>query len=183
MLAKAEELSKPTTLPGGKIPRTVATRDQLAAIVGRGLRTIAAWKAKGMPGVEGRYDVGACVSWAFLQGLLKFEKTTDDDELKNESPKNRLDRLKGDEKEIDVARLQAAIVDVDPARRMVTRLIHEAKALLDQLVDRIPAEMPTEISPEIRHRIRGIVQEILDDAYSVLSQMDRLTEDENPDEV
>ena len=65
---------------------------------------------------------------------------------------------------------------------MVARLILEAKALLDQLVDRIPAELPHEILSDTRGRVREIVQTTLDDAYSVLAQMDRLTDEENPDE-
>lgn len=164
-----------------KIEQKVASRDELALIVGRSLRTIGTWLGRGMPGKDGNYDVGACVAWAFLEGLLKFERTTDVPE--DESPHDRLERLKGDEKEIDVARLQQQIIDVEPVRRMVTRLILEAKALLDQLADRIPAELPQEISAETRQRVREIVQATLDDCYSVLSQMDRLTdeEDETPE--
>jgi hypothetical protein len=113
-----------------------------------------------------------------MEGLLQFARTTDIPE--DESPHDRLERLKGDEKEIDVARLQAAIIDVGPVRRMVTRLILEAKALLDQLADSIPAALPQEIDAQTRQRVRKLVQAVLDDAYSVLSQMDRLTNEDDP---
>ena len=122
-----------------------------------------------MPGALGKYDIAKIVGWAFTEGLLDVTAPTD--EGQDESPRNRLDRLRGDEVELSLAAERGHVVDVDPARRLITRRVNEAKALLEQLPDRFAAELPEEADADMRAKVRKVTQEQLDEVFLLMSEL------------
>lgn len=147
----------------------VKTQGAVAKHFGRCERTVREWIARGMPGRVGRYNLDRIAAWAHAEGLLGGPAAANRQDP--ESAKARLDRLRGDAVQLKLARQRGELVAADPVRRLVGRLIHEAKSRLDQLPDRILAGLPAELTNDELARIRRHLQKALDDTYTTLAEI------------
>jgi len=136
--------------PSGGCPGLVRTLSRVAAHFGVAERTAANWRARGMPGKPGAYDLAAIAAWRDAQVAGRAASSEAGSELAKVEVELR--RLK-------LAREQGGLVSVAVAARLFRRHIHEAKAQLAQLPDEVLAELadavPRDRLAELAARIRG----------------------------
>jgi phage terminase Nu1 subunit (DNA packaging protein) len=154
--ARAEKLlGKVDQLTG--LARIVTGRAQAAAHFGVSSRTIGYWQESGMPHGQGIYDLDAVAAWLKESGIQREQSG---------GPGARAQLLAAQVKlaELKLARLGGELVEIEVARRLFVRHIHEAKAILDQVPDRVLAALPAAAVKEkgrrqtIRRQAAGVVR-------------------------
>ncbi|MCY1428794.1 Phage DNA packaging protein Nu1 [compost metagenome] len=141
------------------------TKAELGEIVGRDERTLSRWQNEGMPvqefglgrGNENRYDTEEVINWLVQVAALNG---------KNESARDRLDRLRGDREEVALAKdLEEVVV----AAEMIERFEAMITAAKLELLNTFPENLATELSARygvevdvelIREPIAGILTEL-----------------------
>jgi phage terminase Nu1 subunit (DNA packaging protein) len=136
--------------------RVVTGRAQLAAHFGVSNRTIGYWQESGMPHGQGVYDLEAVAAWLKESGIQREQSS---------GPGARAQLLAAQVKlaELKLARMGGELVEIEVARRLFVRHVHEAKAILDQVPDRVLAALPAAVlkgkgRQTIRRSAAGVVR-------------------------
>lgn len=131
-------------------------------------RTVAGWRARGMPGRPRCYPLAEIAEWRGRE-----LRPPPDEDLRK-----RKQRVEIETAQLKLDRLRGRLLELEPVRRMFVRHVHECKAILDQLPDSLLATLPPKTPARTRRRVRGDVARVIDDAVAALSDLlDELTPD------
>lgn len=113
----------------------IVNKRELADIVGKSERTLTEWQELGMPvelvggrGLENEYDTVKVIEWQ-IQRALSGER--------HESGRQRLDRLDGDRKEMEIAERARELVPVRDVESMLMEGIVAARTEMLSLAERL----------------------------------------------
>lgn len=153
------------------------SKAELAEIVGRDERTLSRWQNEGMPvrhiglgrGNENQYDTEEVIGWLVQVASLNGAK---------ESPKDRLDRLRGDQAELAMAKELDLLVVADELIDQFEAMITAAKV---ELINTFPENLAAELSA--RYGLDVDEQLIRDPIEAVLRELANYDpdDDEAPD--
>jgi phage terminase Nu1 subunit (DNA packaging protein) len=150
--------------------RSLKTRDDVAGHFGVSVRTVATWLREGMPGEpgtpgksDGRFDVKEIEAWLAARGGVKTAEPN--------PSRVRQDTVRADLLELKLAELKGELLPAAEYVRRMTRIIHEAKGLLDQLPTRLSRLLPEKTPAAARARHRERVQRTLDATYLALEEI------------
>lgn len=108
---------------------------QLADVMGKHVNTIQKWQLEGMPvaqlgenGTENVYDTEAVIQW-YVNRML--------DQANPDHEKNRLDRVRADKIELDMAKDLSLLVPVADMERVIVSYILSCRLNLLGVIDRI----------------------------------------------
>lgn len=137
----------------------IVGQTELAEIFGVSARTITEWQAGGMPvavqggpGVLGEYDSVACIRWLVEREVRKVQ---------GENPRDRLQRLQGDDLEMKLARERSQLIPasaVEPAMRAA--IVTARERILGEPA-RIAALLEGKNRTEREDMLRGLIDEVL----------------------
>lgn len=126
-------------------------------------RTITEWQAAGMPvavqggpGVPGEYDAPACIRWLVEREVRKVQ---------GESPRDRLDRLRGDELEMNLMRERGRLVEVAAVEPMMRAAIVSAR----ERIRNEPARFAALLEGKGKSERETLLRELFDDVLIKLS--------------
>ena len=136
--------------------RSVATRDEVAAYFGVGLRTVAAWMAAGCPGRPGTYDLAAIHAWRDAQ------RRRDPDQLLQGTTSPALERYR--EERAKLARLDR----LERERQLIPRdEIHVLLAQIAQLIRGAGEILQRNYGPDAQQTL----DEALDEAAALIESL------------
>jgi phage terminase Nu1 subunit (DNA packaging protein) len=145
----------------------ISSREALADLFGVTVKTIAEWQEQGMPiavrgkpGVASEYDSKACIEWRVQHELEK---------VKGESPKDRLDRLRGDREELELAEKRGQLVPADQVEPMWDGMVAAARSFLRSEVNRLAQLLEQTSGVEAK---RDLIAETFDEFLTKLSGYD-----------
>lgn len=149
------------------------TKAELAEIVGRDERTLSRWQNDGMPvdefglgrGNENQYDTEDVISWLMQQAALNGKK---------ESAKDRLDRLRGDQVELAMAKDLEEVVVPDELIANFEAMVSAAKV---ELLNTFPENLASELST--RYGVDVDEQLIRDPIDAVLRELSNYDPDDD----
>lgn len=154
---------------------SVVNKRQLAEIFDVSQRTLTDWQQKGMPirvlgdrGTENQYDTAAVIEW-HLQRRLAGEK--------QESSRERLERLQADRIEMELAREAGAVVDRDDVEPLFAGAVVAARSTLLSMRNRLKAAIDSCYSIDMDP---ALIDRHVDEALARLADHD-VTVDEMPD--
>lgn len=153
--------------------RIVTGRAQLAKHFGVSNRTIGYWQESGMPHGQGVYDLDTVAAWLKQTGIQQASA--------DPGAKAQLLAVQVKIAELKLARLGGELVEIEVARRLFVRHIHEAKAILNQIPDRVLAALPAAAVKTLRQTIRRQTAGVVRAACQSLSDLLSAPEIEPPD--
>jgi len=140
--------------------RFIASRDQLATILGLAPVTVNKLANEGMPRAShGRYDVAACVQWY----VATWRARVDDAKAGggDTSERKRYDAARADRAELDLKERKGQLVEVRLVRRLLTDMSEVLTSGLDGLPARLAAELAVRDEPvEVQTRLEEEVHEL-----------------------
>jgi terminase small subunit / prophage DNA-packing protein len=111
----------------------ITGQEKIAEVFGVAPKTIVEWQEQGFPiavqgkrGVASVYDSQACIAWYVQRELTKANV---------ESPKDRLDRLRGDEVEINLMKARRELIPETEVAPGIVELFVDLRNEVDQLPD------------------------------------------------
>jgi phage terminase Nu1 subunit (DNA packaging protein) len=153
----------------------VRTRDAVAKHCGVSVRTVGHWIGQGMPGEPGKYDLRAIDLW-------RQENQPADKLQRGQRERERLLQIQLELQEIALNKARGSLIELEPVRRLFTRHIYEAKAILDQLPDRLLGCLPSGTADVVRQQVRQRARSAVDGAYTSLAdsiaELGRLADEE-----
>jgi phage terminase Nu1 subunit (DNA packaging protein) len=135
---------------------------ELSEIVGRDERTLSRWQKEGMPviefgvgrGNENQYDTQTVIDWLLRQAALNGKK---------ESARDRYDRLRGDDLEVELAKkLGQVVLEADMVERFEAVITTAKIELLNTLPDELAATLSAQYGVQVDDQlIRAPIEAIL----------------------
>ncbi|WP_460415489.1 terminase small subunit [Pseudomonas sp. microsymbiont 2] len=135
---------------------------ELSEIVGRDERTLSRWQNEGMPvnefgvgrGNENQYDTQAVIEWLMRQAALNGKK---------ESARDRFDRLRGDDLEVELAKkLGQVVLEAEMVERFEAVITAAKIELLNTFPDELAATLSARYGVEVDDQlIREPIEAIL----------------------
>ena len=129
----------------------IVNKRELAQILGVSERTLTEWQREGMPmvvnagrGASNQYDSSAVIQWRIAREVNGATK---------ESPKDRLDRLRGDQVELELAQLRRDLVQVAEIEPALGQFIADSVALMLSLPDKYAPLLAEAGSPDAMHAL------------------------------
>ncbi len=111
----------------------ITGQEKIAEVFGVAPKTIVEWQEQGFPiavqgkrGVASVYESQDCIAWYVQRELSK---------AKAESPKDRLDRLRGDEVEINLMKARRELIPENEVAPGIVELFVDLRNEVDQLAD------------------------------------------------
>jgi phage terminase Nu1 subunit (DNA packaging protein) len=130
-------------------------QERVADMLGVAPKTIVEWQEQGFPiaqrgarGIPSEYESADCISWYVERELAK---------VRNESPLDRLNRLKADGQEMLNAKLRGSLVPVEELEPKLEAMAITAREWLDSLGGGLASRLAGKPVREI--------QQLLDDAH------------------
>ncbi|MDO7900636.1 terminase small subunit [Pseudomonas sp. K1(2024)] len=148
---------------------------ELSEIVGRDERTLSRWQNAGMPviefgvgrGNENQYDTQAVVEWLMQQAALNGKK---------ESARDRYDRLRGDDLEVELAKkLGQVVLEADMVQRFEGVITTAKIELLNILPDELAATLSAQYGIEVDDQL------IREPIEAILRRLSAYGEDDDPE--
>lgn len=137
----------------------IVGQKEIAELLGVTARTITEWQATGMPiavqggpGVPGEYDAPACIRWLVEREVRKVQ---------GENPRDRLDRLRGDELEMNLARERGKLIEAGTVEPAMQAAIVSARERIYGEPARIAAVLEGKSRGESEALLRGLFDEVL----------------------
>jgi phage terminase Nu1 subunit (DNA packaging protein) len=146
----------------------VVGRNEIAAVLGVSPRHINNLVAEGLPhtsdGTRVKYPVPECVAWWVRRAVEKAaEKAAPVDEW---DAKARVDALRADMLEIDLAERLGQVMTVDQYQKARTSADARVAAKLKALENRLaPVVVGTRDIPDAIGRVRPLLTEVMDELY------------------
>ncbi|ROM42795.1 DNA packaging protein [Pseudomonas protegens] len=153
----------------------IVSKLELAEIVGRDERTLSRWQNSGMPviefgvgrGNENQYDTHAVIEWLQQQAALNGKK---------ESARDRYDRLRGDDLEVELAKkLGQVVLEAEMVERFETVITAAKIELLNTLPDELAATLSARYGVEVDEQL------IREPIELVLRRLSAYDDDDDPD--
>ncbi|MCO7610929.1 terminase small subunit [Pseudomonas chlororaphis] len=153
----------------------IVSKLELAEIVGRDERTLSRWQNSGMPviefgvgrGNENQYDTHAVIEWLQQQAALNGKK---------ESARDRYDRLRGDDLEVELAKkLGQVVLEAEMVERFETVITAAKIELLNTLPDELAATLSARYGVEVDDQL------IREPIELVLRRLSAYDDDDDPD--
>ena len=126
---------------------TDVNKKALSEILGYSERTITDWQDDGMPvayrgdrGESNRYDTSAVIRWLVDREVAKVRK---------ESPKDRLDRLRADQMELNLAQQRGALVNVRQLEPELMQMVGAFRTELLSMADKLKSELDAQYGTNI----------------------------------
>ena len=155
----------------------VIGQEQIALVFGVAAKTIVEWQESGFPiaqqgqrGIASEYDSANCIAW-----FVKREM----DRAGNESARDRLARLQGDEAQLRLDEKRGALIDVAKIEPAWTALIAAARGHLRTEPDRLAHLLETTEGVDAK---RDLIAESFDEFLLKLSTYDIDSDDEQSGE-
>lgn len=111
----------------------IAGQEKIAEVFGVAPKTIVEWQEQGFPiatqgkrGVASHYETQDCISWYVQRELTK---------AKAESPKDRLDRLRGDQVEMDLLKARRELIPENEVAPLIAEFLIDLRNNVDQMPD------------------------------------------------
>ena len=152
-------------------------QEQIALVFGVAAKTIVEWQESGFPiaqqgqrGIASEYDSAHCIAW-----FVKREM----DRAGNESARDRLARLQGDEAQLRLDEKRGALIDVAKIEPAWTALIAAARGHLRTEPDRLAHLLETTEGVDAK---RDLIAESFDEFLLKLSTYDIDSDDEQSGE-
>lgn len=148
---------------------------ELGEIVGRDERTLSRWQNEGMPviefgvgrGNENQYDTQAVIEWLLRQAALNGKK---------ETARDRYDRLRGDDLEVELAKkLGQVVLEAEMVERFETVITAAKIELLNTLPDELAATLSARYGVEVDDQL------IREPIELVLRRLSAYDDDDDPD--
>jgi len=108
-----------------ELQTVVATQDEVAALEGVHVRTVAHWLAQGCPGRPGRYDLSQIRQWRADHLRRPSRETT---------AKDRYEHARAEQKELQVGQLRGELVHIDELRDLLATVSGPLLRLRDDLI-------------------------------------------------
>lgn len=150
----------------------ITGQTEIAAIFGVTARTITDWQETGMPvavqggpGVSGEYDSAACIRWLVEREVRKVQ---------GESPRDRLDRLRGDELEMNLARERGKLIEAGAVEPMMRAAIVSAR----ERIRNEPARIASLLEGKDKAGRETLLRELFDEVLTKLSRWQQPGEQE-----
>lgn len=154
----------------------VVGQKEIAELFGVTARSITEWQADGMPvavqggpGVPGEYDAPACIRWLVEREVRKVQ---------GENPRSRLDRLRGDELEMNLARERGKLIEagaIEPAMRAAIVSARER-------VRSEPEHIATALEGKSKAEQVALLRDLFDEVLAKLSRWQQPGEQGDDDE-
>ena len=130
-------------------------QERVADMLGVAPKTIVEWQEQGFPialrgsrGVPSEYESVECIAWVLEREVRKVQ---------DESPRDRLDRLKADGQEMLNAKLRGTLVPIDELEPKLEAMAITAREWLDSLAGGLATRL---VGKPVRE-----IQQLLDDAH------------------
>lgn len=147
-------------------PVTVRTLDELAYAFDRRRPTIKEWRAKGLPGVPGKYDIRDCYRW--VRDNVGSSGRADDGDTSRKEAERRKAWADAEKAEIDVAVKRGALVLLGDVKRSCAHISTHSRALLEQLPDRLLDLLPADATGEDKRLFRESAAKAVADVIATL---------------
>jgi len=134
----------------------------VASHFGVAVRTVGNWRASGMPGDPGRFDLAEIAAWRAAQGGGRQGQS---------KPRDRLNEADARLKELKLATALGELVPVDAVGRLFRRHIGEARVHLGQLPEEIVGVFGQSLPQDQLANLRQAVQARVDAACSALADL------------
>lgn len=112
----------------------IVNKRELSQILGISERTLTEWQREGLPvmmksarGASNQYDTAMVIQWRIAREVHGAAK---------ESPKDRLDRLRGDQVELELAQLRRDLVNIAEIEPALGQYFSDAVALMMSMPDK-----------------------------------------------
>lgn len=129
----------------------IVNKRELAQIIGVSERTLTEWQREGMPmvvnsgrGSSNQYDTGAVITWRIAREV---------NGAKQESPKDRLDRLRGDQVELELSQLRRELVNIAEIEPALGQYFSDAVALMVSMPDKYAPLISETADPDTIHAL------------------------------
>ncbi|WP_027823491.1 terminase small subunit [Laribacter hongkongensis] len=129
----------------------IVNKRELSLILGISERTLTEWQREGMPvvthtgrGSANQYDTAAVIKWYGARVANGASK---------ESAKDRLDRLRGDQVEIEIAKELRRLVAIDEIEPALGQFVADAVSLMAALPDKYTTVISEAVSPDAIHAV------------------------------
>lgn len=103
----------------------IVGQEKIAECFGVAPKTIVEWQTDGFPvaqrggpGVASEYELAACIQWLVQREVGKAQ---------GESPRDRVFRLQGDDLELELAKKQGRLIEVDQVEPLLTAAVIAAR--------------------------------------------------------
>lgn len=140
----------------------IVNKRDLAQIIGVSERTLTEWQREGMPmvlasgrGSSNQYDTAAVITWRIAREVNGAEK---------ESQKDRLDRLRGDQIELQMAKEIRELIPAAEIEPALGQFISDAVALIAGIPDKYAPIIEAAGSLDAKHAV-------LEDAVNEIRQL------------
>lgn len=157
-------------------PQLAASLSEVAAHFDVSDRAVGYWRAHGMPGTRGAYDLDAIDQWRATSQVGRMSGPGTDE------ARARLLQTKAEAEEIKLARLKGELVELRAVVRWYRRHINDVKSQLDQLPERVLAILPESIEPETQRTTQRALRRLVDDLYTQLADATEFREEEEGEE-
>lgn len=134
----------------------IVGQEKIADMLGVAPKTIVEWQEQGFPiaqrgsrGVPSEYEAADCIAWYVDREVSK---------VRNESPLDRLNRLKADGQEMLNAKLRGSLVPVEELEPKLEAMAITAREWLDSLGGGLASRL---VGKPVRE-----IQQLLDEAHS-----------------
>ena len=139
-------------LTTGRATLIVSSLAEVGRHFGVSERTAAGWRAKGMPGEPGAYDIDRIEQWRD-QG----ESTT------TNRFQAELMRIRAQRELLELEREQEKLIPVDEPIAFMAKTVTLATIYLEQMVERFPAHLPESMTPEVWQKVRSDAVQLMRD--------------------
>lgn len=138
----------------------LVNKRELAQILGVSERTLTEWQRDGLPivinagrGASNQYDTAAVIQWRIAREINGASK---------ESPKDRLDRLRGDQVELELAETRRQLVNLAEIEPALGQFFSDAVALMASMPDKY-APLLSEVATDpdaIHAALEDLIEEL-----------------------
>jgi phage terminase Nu1 subunit (DNA packaging protein) len=150
-------------------------QEKIAEVFGVAPKTIVDWQEQGFPisvrgqrGIPSEYDTSACIAWYVERELQKSGA--------NETPRDRLARLQGDEAEMRIRERMGELVPADKIEPVWMGLVTAARSYLRTEPDRLAHLLEASEGVDAK---RDLLAETFDEFLRKLSTFDPDDDDED----
>lgn len=141
----------------------IVNKRDLSQILGISERTLTEWQREGMPmllstgrGSPNQYDTAAVIAWRIAREINGAEK---------ESQKDRLDRLRGDQIELQMAKEIRELIPAAEIEPAIGQFISDAVALIAGIPDKYAPIVEAADSLDAKH---AVLEDAVDEVRQLL---------------
>lgn len=149
----------------------IVNKRELAQILGISERSLTEWQREGLPmvlnsgrGASNQYDTADVINWRIARAVNGTQQ---------ESPKDRLDRLRGDREELELAQLRGTLVSVSEIEPALAQFIADAVDLLTTLPDKFA---PIIVEAGSIDAVHGVLQDVFEEVRQQLGSYEFRTD-------